>query len=784
MRCAACGADKVAAEFSKNQRKRAVADRKCTGCTANASTGADGANAEPAHLLPNSVLFRLADGRWAEGSNKRMARLKQGRLRRQHASLRATKEAERPREPTYTPRRPRTGVDAVREAERLRRAEIGATARNTSHALVPFAWRRVLARNDNDKHCGAGTTDRPVPSTRITTASMRDKLPTRRWSARRATLDGHSTRLHNPDTAVAPHTPDTGAPSAHVLTNLTKDKMAIDTDNNQEIIRDLVAHGEPHVDRDHDPDVDHHVFPVEVRVPGRQNKMQIFRLGDVLDQVGVPAREQSACRWEWRRGASGWCLDVISTAKGGGEGAGRDSGMTAPVPYAWADLVQLPMLGQGTFGTIRLLRKGTVLKMPIVISANVDKKALTATAAKMRRELKVTTLLAGPNIVTVVKDCCGTFSNACTADGSGTASGGASDAVDMPVLAMEQCGFQPCWAETPAASLMDWVMLAATARFNDGQGGKGANPADFSSSGCTLADGLVLALGAAEGLQWLHSKNWVHADVKPENVLIRDDGSPSGKAVLSDLATAFSLIGAASIPNGLRSESGESRAREMMSRASRCTEALSFRSSVFYTDPRLYGQMEFWKTLSWPDLFDDPEPMKMPTCPYDKHSDVWGLAIVVSMLLGQQMGHFDVVVIPGSGGRPVRETTTHHADGGATLMKTMATNLKFKHSHPHLMVYSAEHRRCATVATLKCAETVEAVLSRWHGKVVEQRPVVGALVDVLRAAVAGRPPPAPAWPSSACSAGSACSALRRRSAYTCRGTWARVTIDRFRHLAL
>ena len=56
MRCAACGADKVAAEFSKNQRKRAVPDRKCTGCTANASTAAGNA------LPPPPSLSATADG--------------------------------------------------------------------------------------------------------------------------------------------------------------------------------------------------------------------------------------------------------------------------------------------------------------------------------------------------------------------------------------------------------------------------------------------------------------------------------------------------------------------------------------------------------------------------------------------------------------------------------------------------------------------------------------------------------------------------------------------------
>ncbi|MFF4422534.1 serine/threonine-protein kinase [Streptomyces sp. NPDC001549] len=62
---------------------------------------------------------------------------------------------------------------------------------------------------------------------------------------------------------------------------------------------------------------------------------------------------------------------------------------------------------------------------------------------------------------------------------------------------------------------------------------------DLLDSGVTEAEGGRLITGICEGLAHLHRVGWVHADLKPENVLIGEDGSVR----LSDFGLATELTG-------------------------------------------------------------------------------------------------------------------------------------------------------------------------------------------------------------------------------------------------
>ncbi|MEU9037877.1 serine/threonine-protein kinase [Streptomyces sp. NPDC048352] len=62
---------------------------------------------------------------------------------------------------------------------------------------------------------------------------------------------------------------------------------------------------------------------------------------------------------------------------------------------------------------------------------------------------------------------------------------------------------------------------------------------DLLDAGVDEAEGGRLVTGICEGLAHLHRSGWVHADLKPENVLIGDDGSVK----LSDFGLATELTG-------------------------------------------------------------------------------------------------------------------------------------------------------------------------------------------------------------------------------------------------
>ncbi|WP_406064822.1 protein kinase [Streptomyces sp. NBC_01077] len=90
--------------------------------------------------------------------------------------------------------------------------------------------------------------------------------------------------------------------------------------------------------------------------------------------------------------------------------------------------------------------------------------------------------------------------------------------------------------ERARCSLRDLIDAGTTGA---GTTGAGTTDAGTTAAGTTEAEGGRLIAGICEGLAHLHAAGWVHADLKPENVLIGEDGSVK----LSDFGLATELTG-------------------------------------------------------------------------------------------------------------------------------------------------------------------------------------------------------------------------------------------------
>ncbi|WP_374115278.1 serine/threonine-protein kinase [Streptomyces sp. G2] len=93
--------------------------------------------------------------------------------------------------------------------------------------------------------------------------------------------------------------------------------------------------------------------------------------------------------------------------------------------------------------------------------------------------------------------------------------------------------------ERATGSLRDLLDAAGRGRRHDGTPDDGAHPREADRDADREAHRARLAEGICEGLAHLHRSGWVHADLKPENVLLAEDGSVK----LSDFGLATELTG-------------------------------------------------------------------------------------------------------------------------------------------------------------------------------------------------------------------------------------------------
>ncbi|WP_373316601.1 serine/threonine-protein kinase, partial [Streptomyces hydrogenans] len=93
--------------------------------------------------------------------------------------------------------------------------------------------------------------------------------------------------------------------------------------------------------------------------------------------------------------------------------------------------------------------------------------------------------------------------------------------------------------ERATGSLRDLLDAAGRGHRHDGTPDDGAHPREADRDADREDHRARLAEGICEGLAHLHRSGWVHADLKPENVLLAEDGSVK----LSDFGLATELTG-------------------------------------------------------------------------------------------------------------------------------------------------------------------------------------------------------------------------------------------------